>query len=109
MEFYFSIQQTRFFLHYYAWRYQISYRYLLYAMLAVWIMFQVENESLRKELAEKQELLTQAAKAIELIEEQKQVSARNQAQYQQTLEQEHERADKLEKGELIALIRIYSF
>ncbi|KAJ8679472.1 hypothetical protein QAD02_015259 [Eretmocerus hayati] len=56
-----------------------------------------ENESLKKELIEKQELLSQAAKAIELIEEQKQVSARNQAQYQQTLEQERDRADKLER------------
>lgn len=61
-------------------------------------MFQVENESLRKELIEKQELLSQAAKAIELYEEQKQVSARSQAQYQHTLEQERTKADSLEKG-----------
>ncbi|XP_011495144.1 PREDICTED: centrosomin [Ceratosolen solmsi marchali] len=61
------------------------------------IELKVENESLKKELIEKQELLSQAAKAIELIEEQKQVYARNETQYQQTLEQERERVNKLEK------------
>ncbi|XP_016837485.1 centrosomin isoform X4 [Nasonia vitripennis] len=61
------------------------------------IELKVVNESLRKDLIEKQELLSQAAKAIELYEEQKQVSARNQAQYQHTLEQERARADSLEK------------
>lgn len=59
---------------------------------------QVEIESLRKELVEKQELLSQAAKAFELIEEQKEVSSRNQAQYQQSLENEREKIRKLEKG-----------
>lgn len=33
------------------------------------LLFQIENEDLRKELQKKQELLCQAAKAIELIEE----------------------------------------
>lgn len=58
----------------------------------------MEIESLRKELVEKQELLSQAAKAFELIEEQKEVSSRNQAQYQQSLENEREKIRKLEKG-----------
>lgn len=53
---------------------------------------------MRKELVEKQELLSQAAKAFELIEEQKEVSSRNQAQYQQSLENEREKIRKLEKG-----------
>lgn len=49
-------------------------------------------------MVEKQELLSQAAKAFELIEEQKEVSSRNQAQYQQSLENEREKIRKLEKG-----------
>nr|XP_050845124.1 interaptin isoform X4 [Vespula vulgaris] len=61
------------------------------------IELKVEIESLRKELAEKQELLSQAAKAFELIEEQKEVSSRNQAQYEQSLEKERERIVQLEK------------
>ncbi|KAG9428131.1 centrosomin isoform X1 [Apis mellifera carnica] len=61
------------------------------------IELKVEIESLRKELVEKQELLSQAAKAFELIEEQKEVSSRNQAQYQQSLENEREKIRKLEK------------
>lgn len=47
---------------------------------------------------EKQELLSQAAKAFELIEEQKEASSRNQAQYQQSLENEREKIRRLEKG-----------
>lgn len=65
---------------------------------SVLLRYQVEIESLRKELVEKQELLSQAAKAFELIEEQKEVSSRNQAQYQQSLENEREKIRKLEKG-----------
>ncbi|XP_015592615.1 centrosomin isoform X3 [Cephus cinctus] len=61
------------------------------------IELKVEVESLRKEVIEKQELLSQAAKAFELIEEQKEVSSRNQAQYQQSLETERERIAQLEK------------
>nr|XP_012143776.1 PREDICTED: centrosomin isoform X3 [Megachile rotundata] len=61
------------------------------------IELKVEIESLRKELLEKQELLSQAAKAFELIEEQKEASSRNQAQYQQSLENEREKIRKLEK------------
>ncbi|CAK9816411.1 CDK5 regulatory subunit-associated protein 2 [Anthophora quadrimaculata] len=61
------------------------------------IELKVEIESLRKELLEKQELLSQAAKAFELIEEQKEASSRNQAQYQQSLEKEQEKIRKLEK------------
>ncbi|CAL7951388.1 unnamed protein product [Xylocopa violacea] len=61
------------------------------------IELKVEIESLRKELVEKQELLSQAAKAFELIEEQKEASSRNQAQYQQSLENEREKIRKLEK------------
>lgn len=49
-------------------------------------------------MVEKQELLSQAAKAFELIEEQKEVSSRNQVQYQQSLENEREKIRKLEKG-----------
>lgn len=67
------------------------------------IELKVEIESLRKDLVEKQELLSQAAKAIELIEEQKEASSRNQAQYQRSLQQEKERADRLEKGAFIWL------
>ncbi|XP_043524063.1 centrosomin-like isoform X2 [Frieseomelitta varia] len=61
------------------------------------IELKVEIESLRKELIEKQELLSQAAKAFELIEEQKEASSRNQAQYQKSLENEREKIRKLEK------------
>lgn len=61
------------------------------------IELKVENESLRKELMEKQELLSQAAKAIQLIEEQKEVCSRNEIQNQQTLEAEREKIRKLEK------------
>ncbi|XP_058799122.1 centrosomin isoform X2 [Phymastichus coffea] len=61
------------------------------------IELKVENESLRKELIEKQELLSQAAKAMQFTEEQKQEYARNQTQFQQAFEQERERADRLEK------------
>lgn len=68
------------------------------APMILFIRCQVEIESLRKELVEKQELLSQAAKAFELIEEQKEVSSRNQAQYQQSLENEREKIRKLEKG-----------
>lgn len=48
---------------------------------------------------EKQELLNQAARAFELIEEQKEATARDQAQYQQSLEKEQEKVTKLEKGQ----------
>ncbi|KAI4503280.1 hypothetical protein M0802_001502 [Mischocyttarus mexicanus] len=65
--------------------------------LVIVVVVVVEVESLRKELAEKQELLSQAAKAFELIEEQKEVSSRNQAQYEQSLEKERERIVQLEK------------
>ncbi|XP_071875855.1 phosphodiesterase 4D interacting protein centrosomin isoform X2 [Bombus fervidus] len=61
------------------------------------IELKVEIESLRKELVEKQELLSQAAKAFELIEEQKEASSRNQAQYQKSLENEREKIRRLEK------------
>ncbi|CAK9833756.1 CDK5 regulatory subunit-associated protein 2 [Anthophora retusa] len=61
------------------------------------IELKVEIESLKKELLEKQELLSQAAKAFELIEEQKEASSRNQAQYQQSLEKEQEKIRKLER------------
>ncbi|XP_076378265.1 phosphodiesterase 4D interacting protein centrosomin isoform X2 [Megalopta genalis] len=61
------------------------------------IELKVENESLRKELIEKQELLSQAAKAIQLFEEQKEACSRNEVQYQQTLEAEREKIRKLEK------------
>ncbi|XP_031841742.1 phosphodiesterase 4D interacting protein centrosomin isoform X2 [Nomia melanderi] len=61
------------------------------------IELKVEIESLRQELIEKQGLLSQAAKAIQLIEEQKEVCSRNEAQYQQTLEAEREKIRKLEK------------
>uniref|UniRef100_A0ABD2VU66 Uncharacterized protein n=1 Tax=Trichogramma kaykai TaxID=54128 RepID=A0ABD2VU66_9HYME len=62
------------------------------------IVGSVENESLRKELIEKQELLTQAAKAIELIEDQKQISTQSQTHYHQALKREHDKAEKLEQG-----------
>ena len=60
--------------------------------------YQVEIESLKKELVEKQELLSQAATAFEVIEQQKEASSRNQAQYQLSLEHERERIANLEKG-----------
>lgn len=56
-------------------------------------------ESMKKELVEKQELLSQAAKAFELIEEQKEATARDQAQRQQLFEKEQEKVAKLEKGQ----------
>lgn len=56
-------------------------------------------ESMRKELAEKQELVNQAAKAFELIEEQKEATARDQAQRQQLFDREREKVAKLEKGQ----------
>lgn len=55
-------------------------------------------ESMKKELMEKQELLSQAAKAFELIEEQKEAAARDQTQRQQLFEKEREKVTKLEKG-----------
>lgn len=61
------------------------------------IELKVELESIRKELLEKQELLSQAAKAFELIEEQKKASARNEAQYRKSLEEEQEKIARLEK------------
>ncbi|KAG7208405.1 hypothetical protein KM043_014637 [Ampulex compressa] len=61
------------------------------------IELKMEIESLRKELVEKQELLSQAAKAFELIEEQKVASSRNQAEYQQSLEIERGKIHQLEK------------
>ncbi|KAF7997965.1 hypothetical protein HCN44_009363 [Aphidius gifuensis] len=60
------------------------------------IELKVEVESLKKELLEKQELLSQAAKAFQLHEEQKEASARDQAQYQQSLEQQKQRIQDLE-------------
>lgn len=66
------------------------------------IELKVEVESLRKELVEKQDLLSQAAKAFELIEEQKEASTRNQTQYQQSLEFERERIAELERGKKLA-------
>lgn len=59
-------------------------------------------ESMKKELVEKQELLSQAAKAFELIEEQKEATARDQAQRQQLFEKEREKVTKLEKGQYAA-------
>lgn len=61
------------------------------------IELKVEIESLRKELIEKQELLSQAAKAFELMEEQKEASSRNEAQYQQSLENKREKISQLER------------
>ncbi|XP_051158815.1 centrosomin-like isoform X3 [Leptopilina boulardi] len=61
------------------------------------IELKVEIESLKKELLEKQELLSQAATAFGVIEEQKEASSRNQAQYQMSLEQERGRIAELEK------------
>ncbi|XP_032674103.1 centrosomin isoform X3 [Odontomachus brunneus] len=61
------------------------------------IELNVEMESMKKELVEKQELLSQAAKAFELIEEQKEATARDQAQRQQLFEKEREKVVKLEK------------
>ncbi|XP_043476790.1 centrosomin isoform X3 [Leptopilina heterotoma] len=61
------------------------------------IELKVEIESLKKELVEKQELLSQAATAFAVIEEQKEASSRNQVQYQMSLEQERGRIGELEK------------
>ncbi|KAK0179549.1 hypothetical protein PV327_005291 [Microctonus hyperodae] len=60
------------------------------------IELKVEVEALKKELIEKQELLSQAAKAFELHEEQKEVSSRNQAQYEQILANERRHIAELE-------------
>nr|XP_033191374.1 dynactin subunit 1-like [Bombus vancouverensis nearcticus] len=51
----------------------------------------------RSNSKDNQELLSQAAKAFELIEEQKEASSRNQAQYQQSLENERKKIRRLEK------------
>ncbi|XP_043252265.1 centrosomin isoform X1 [Colletes gigas] len=61
------------------------------------IELKVEIETLKKELVEKQEYLRQAAKAFEMIEEQKAVSLRDQTHYQQSLENEREKIRKLEQ------------
>lgn len=61
-------------------------------------ILQVEVESLRKELAEKQELLSQAAKAFELIDEQKKMLSKEQSVYQKTLDEEREKIKLLESG-----------
>ncbi|XP_063983837.1 centrosomin-like isoform X3 [Diachasmimorpha longicaudata] len=61
------------------------------------IELNVELESLKKDLIEKQELLSQAAKAFQLHEEQKEASARHQAQYQESLEAERRRIEELEQ------------
>ncbi|XP_033227702.1 centrosomin isoform X3 [Belonocnema kinseyi] len=61
------------------------------------IELKVAIESLKKELVEKQELLSQAATAFEVIEEQKEAFSRNQAQYQLSLGHERERIAHLEK------------
>lgn len=53
---------------------------------------------MKKELVEKQGLLNQAARALELYEEQKAATARAQEQCQQSLEEEREKVTKLEKG-----------
>lgn len=58
---------------------------------------------MRKELVEKQELLSQAAKAFQLHEEQKEAAARNQAQYQQSLDDQRRRIEQLELGKYIKL------
>ena len=50
---------------------------------------------------EKQDLLSQAAKAFELIEQQKDASSRNQAQYQESLEIERRKIAELEMGKHI--------
>ena len=68
------------------WVHSIPWEKKICCQWSVLFRCQVEIESLRKELVEKQELLSQAAKAFELIEEQKEVSSRNQVQYQQSLE-----------------------
>ncbi|XP_020277823.1 centrosomin isoform X3 [Pseudomyrmex gracilis] len=56
-----------------------------------------ELEKLKKELVEKQSLLNQAARALELYEEQKAATVRTQEQCQQSLEEEREKVTKLEK------------
>ncbi|XP_011314286.1 centrosomin isoform X2 [Fopius arisanus] len=61
------------------------------------IELNVELESLKKDLIEKQELLSQAAKAFQLHEEQKEAAARNQIQYQQSLDAERQRIEDLEQ------------
>ncbi|XP_043275851.1 centrosomin isoform X2 [Venturia canescens] len=60
------------------------------------IELKVEIESLRKEQIEKQELLTQAAKGFELMEEQKNALLSNQTKYQESLEKERARIEELE-------------
>lgn len=65
-------------------------------------------EALRKELIEKQELLSQAAKAFELHEEQKDVTSRNQAEYERSLENERRRIAELEQGKLLSIFVTYS-
>ncbi|XP_014205042.1 CDK5 regulatory subunit-associated protein 2 isoform X3 [Copidosoma floridanum] len=57
----------------------------------------MENESLKKELMEKHELLVQAARAMELVVEQKSSFERQHSEDQEALEQERSRAEKLEK------------
>ncbi|XP_034934404.1 centrosomin isoform X2 [Chelonus insularis] len=61
------------------------------------IKLKVEIEALKKELIEKQKLLSQAAKAFELYEEQKEVTKRNEAQYEESLENRRLRIIELEK------------
>lgn len=59
---------------------------------------------------EKQDLLGQAAKAFELIEEQKEASSRNQTEYEEALSREQQKVAQLENGnqKLIALRQLIS-
>lgn len=59
---------------------------------------QIEIEALKKEIQEKQELLSQAARAFELHEEQKEEANRNQELYEQSLENERQRIEQLQRG-----------
>ncbi|XP_053596651.1 centrosomin isoform X3 [Microplitis demolitor] len=61
------------------------------------IELQIEIEALKKEIQEKQELLSQAARAFELHEEQKEEANRNQELYEQSLENERQRIEQLQR------------
>ncbi|XP_074107915.1 phosphodiesterase 4D interacting protein centrosomin isoform X3 [Cotesia typhae] len=61
------------------------------------IELEVENRALKKEIEEKQELLSQAARAFELHEEQKEEANRNQELYEQSLENERRRIEELQR------------
>ncbi|XP_044594990.1 centrosomin isoform X7 [Cotesia glomerata] len=61
------------------------------------IELEVENRELKKEIEEKQELLSQAARAFELHEEQKEEASRNRELYEQSLENERRRIEELQR------------